>query len=135
MITQTTKPSRFVLVRMDPGDDLLQTLNEAVKREELGNGIIFGGVGSLSQYRVHVVKTTNMPPGDVFFDNKGPWDILCMNGLIIDGRLHAHITLSNNETAIGGHLEEGCKVLTFCSVMIAETPMADYADWDKLGSI
>jgi len=135
MLIQNAKPSRLVLVRMNPGDDLLRSLRAAVEKEEIGSGLILSGVGSLTRYRMHVVETTKLPPGDVFFEGEGPWDILQITGIIINGRVHAHITISNTEKAMGGHLEEGCRALTFCIAVIAETPEADYTDWDRLGAL
>jgi len=41
-----------------------------------------------------------------------------MNGYIIDGRVHAHVTLTNEDGAFGGHLEEGTTIFTFAIVTI-----------------
>ena len=41
-----------------------------------------------------------------------------MNGYIIDGRAHPHITFSDEEKAFGGHLEPGTQVFTFAVVTI-----------------
>jgi len=135
MLTRSAPVRRLVLVRVNPGDDLLLSLQEAVRRENLRNGVIVSGVGSLSRYRVHVVKTTELPPGDVFFDGEGPFDILALTGAVLDGRVHAHITFSNTEKALGGHLEEGCRVLTFAVAVIAETPDVEMTDWDRVGPL
>jgi hypothetical protein len=43
--------------------------------------------------------------------------------------------LSNTEKAMGGHLEEGCHVLTFAVITLAETAGADLADWDRMGRL
>ena len=32
-----------------------------------------------------------MPPGNIFFGNHGPYDILAVTGLVVDGNIHAHI--------------------------------------------
>ena len=32
---------------------------------------------------------------------------------------------------MGGHLEEGTRVLTFCMVALADTPAANLSDWDR----
>ena len=135
MLTRSAPIRRLVLVRLNPGDDLLLSLREAVGRENLRSGVIVSGVGSLSRYRVHVVKTTDLPPGDVFFEGEGPFDILALTGAVLDGRVHAHITFSNTEKALGGHLEEGCRVLTLAVAVIAETPDADLTDWDRVGAL
>jgi hypothetical protein len=135
MITQTAQPCRLTMVRLDPGEDLLAGIRTAVAQSGMTNGVIVTGAGSLSSYRVHVVETTNLPPGDVFFSGEGPFDILTLNGLVIDGRVHAHITFANNEQALGGHVEEGCRVLTFAVVGLAETPDVDFANWDRTGNL
>ena len=135
MRTRSASVSRLVLVRLNPEEDLLLGLQEAVREEDLRSGVIIGGVGSLSRYRVHVVETNNLPPGDVFFEGLGPLDILALSGAVIGGRVHAHITFSNTEKAMGGHLEEGCRILTFGIAVIAETPDADLTDWDRVGSL
>ena len=41
-----------------------------------------------------------------------------MNGYIVDGRIHAHMTLANPDKAFGGHLEPGTTVFTFAIVTI-----------------
>jgi len=54
---------------------------------------------------------------------------------VIDGRVHAHVTLSGPEHALGSHLEEGCTVLTFSILVLADTPDADLAGWDTSGQL
>jgi predicted DNA-binding protein with PD1-like motif len=135
MLALSTDIRRLVLVRLNPGDDILLSLRKAVADNNIQSGAVVSGVGSLSSYHVHVVKTTNMPPGDEFFGEDGPFDILTVTGLIIAGRVHAHITFANTKSAMGGHLEEGCQVLTFSVIVIAETPDADYSEWDRVGNL
>ena len=132
MITQVAQPSRIIMVRMNPHEDVLEGLRAAVAEAGIENGAILGGAGSLSAYNAHVVKTTDLPPGDVFFDGEGAYDILTLTGVIIDGRVHAHITFSDTDKAMGGHLEPGCKVLTFAVAAIAELPGVDLAEWDSI---
>lgn len=135
MHTQSSEASRIVIVRLDPQEDVLVALREAVREQGLRNAAILSAVGSLNQYRVHVVETTNMPPGNIFFDAEGPFDILTVTGLVVNGEIHAHITFSNPDTAMGGHLEEGCRVLTFAVVVLQETPGTDLSGWDVRGPL
>src|ERR671917_2263671 len=135
MHTESFAASRFVAVRLDPGEDVLLALRDAVGTQGIRNGAILSGVGSLDRYHFHVVKTTNMPPGNTFIQGEGPFDILTVTGLIVDGRVHAHITFSNTEVAMGGHLEEGCRVLTFAVIVLAEAPDVELTRWDKSGAI
>ncbi|HEY1497524.1 MAG TPA: hypothetical protein VGF49_23360, partial [Candidatus Solibacter sp.] len=41
-----------------------------------------------------------------------------MNGYVINGQLHPHITLATPNKAIGGHLEPGTTVFTFAIVTL-----------------
>ncbi len=135
MHSQPWTPSRMLGLRIDPGEDVLRSLRTAVQEHGIADAAILGGVGSLDRYRFHVVETTNLPPGDTFVQGDGSFDILTVTGLVIGGRVHAHITFSNTQVAMGGHLEEGCRVLTFCIIQLAETPGADFAGWDTPGPL
>jgi predicted DNA-binding protein with PD1-like motif len=135
MRTQRFGAWRFVALRLDPGEDVLLSLRSAVEELKIRNAAILSGVGSLDRYHFHVVKTTNMPPGNTFVQGEGPFDILTVTGLVIDGEIHAHITFSNIESAMGGHLEEGCRVLTFAVVVMAEAPDVDLTGWDRPGPL
>jgi predicted DNA-binding protein with PD1-like motif len=132
MITQIANVNRIVMVRLNPGEDLLHGLQEATKEAGIRNGAILSGAGSLSAYHCHVVETTNLPPGNIFFRDEGAFDILTLTGIINDGRVHAHITFSDDKQAMGGHLEEGTRVLTFAIAAIAELPGVNLQDWDRI---
>lgn len=135
MHTQTFNASRYIALRLDPGEDVLLSLRAAVQEEGIRNAAILSGVGSLDRYHFHVVKTTNMPPGNTFVQGEGPFDVLTVTGLVVDGVVHAHITFSNTELAMGGHLEEGCRVLTFAVVVMAEALDVVLTGWDKPGPL
>lgn len=135
MHVQVTDGARTVLVRLDPQEDVLAALGEAVRAQGIRNAAILSGVGSLDRYHVHVVETTNMPPGNVFFGEDGPYDVLTITGLVVDGGVHAHITFSNPDRAMGGHIEDGCRVLTFAVIVMMEIPAANLAGWDVRGPL
>jgi uncharacterized protein len=133
--TQTFDASRFVALRLDPGEDVLLSMRAAVAEQGIRNAAILSGVGSLDRYHFHVVKTMNMPPGNTFVRGEGPFDILTVTGLVVNGQVHAHITFSNTELAMGGHLEEGCRVLTFAVVVMAEAVDVNLTGWDRSGPL
>ena len=135
MRVESAECGQLFIVRLDSGEDLLQSLRAAVAEKGIRHGVILSGVGSISSYHVHVVETTNLPPGDIFFRGEGAFDVLSVTGLVMDGRVHAHITFSNTEKAMGGHLEEGCRILTFGVVVMAEVEGPDLSDWDRLGQL
>ena len=135
MQAQSFNASRYIALRLDPGEDVLLALRDTVREHDIRNAAILSGVGSLDRYHFHVVKTTNMPPGNTFVRGEGPFDILSVTGLVVDGEVHAHITFSNTEIAMGGHLEEGCRVLTFAVVVLVEALDVDFSRWDKRGPL
>ena len=124
-------PNMF-FVRLNTGEDMLLSLRKAVAEFGIKNAVILGAIGSLTSYHYHVVDRVVTPPHDAFPKGEQACDILSLNGFVIDGRVHAHITLSDTRVAFGGHLEEGCKVFTFSAITMAEMSDADFTDWDAM---
>lgn len=123
-----------VLVRLNPGDDLLVKLREAVKENDIQNAVILAGVGSVISHHFHVVASTTNPPKEYFSKGDAAADIVNINGMVINGRVHAHITFSNEKVAYGGHLELGCEVLTFSVIVLVEMD-TDFDKWDSIGAL
>ena len=133
MLVEKMPLKNLVCIRLNTGDDVLKSLTEAVKKQGIKNAIIIAGTGSTTNHHFHLVASANVPPGNIMIkdDNKVS-DILNINGLVINGQVHAHITHSDRNVAYGGHLEEGVKVLTFMSITLAEIDF-DLAHWDSFG--
>ena len=110
--------TRVVVVRLKNNVDMLEGLKTAVAREKIKNAVILSGAGSLVSYHVHVVSNTSFPPTNAFTQGAGPYDLLTTTGYIINGRIHAHITFSDTQKALGGHLEPGTRVFTFAVIAL-----------------
>lgn len=133
---EVSKATRIIGVRLDPGEDLLEGIRASVKENGIRTAMILNGVGSLTSYHFHVVSSTELPPENEFVRGEGAFDIINITGMVMDGRVHAHITFSDTEKAMGGHLEEGCNVLTFAILSIAELPEGfDVTNWDTAGKL
>jgi len=110
---------RIVVLRFKYNTDLLAGLQKMIKQEKIRNAVILSGFGSVRDYKVHQVGNREFPPKDVFVKNPtAPADITGMSGLVMDGRVHPHITLANADKAFGGHLEPDTKVFTFAVVIL-----------------
>lgn len=110
---------RVVILRFKFGTDLLAGFEKMVKQEKIHNAVILSAFGSVRGYQVHEVSNRDFPSKDMYVkDPTAPADIIGMNGFIIDGRIHAHVTLANPEKAFGGHLEPGTSVFTFAVVAV-----------------
>jgi len=127
--TMTAPVTRMVMIRLRNGTDVLEGLKQGVAEQGIRNAVIVGGFGSVIRYHVHVVTTQELPTVDGFVKVDRPQDVLNVSGYVIDGRLHPHITLADQQTAMGGHIEPETHVLTFLNVALAVLP--DDASLDR----
>jgi predicted DNA-binding protein with PD1-like motif len=118
VVTTSGQFERVIVVRMKQHTDLLAGLQEAVEKEKIGNAVILSGIGSLTSYHIHVVDNNTFPSENVFFKNSIPVDLTSVNGYIFNGKVHTHINISDENLAIGGHLEPGTTVFTFAIITI-----------------
>jgi uncharacterized protein len=117
--TLTGHFDRIVVLRMKYKTDLLAAIQEEVKKYGIRNGVILAAIGSVRGYELHQVSNRTFPSHDTFEKNPTqPADIVSMNGYIINGRVHPHITLATPARVIAGHLEPGTEVFTFADVTI-----------------
>ena len=108
---------RIVILRFKHETDLLAGLERMVKQEKILNAAILAGTGSVRNYHFHVVSNRTFPSTNIFVrDTTAPADIVSMNGYVIDGRVHTHISMTDSNKAFGGHLERGTNVFTFAIV-------------------
>lgn len=122
---------RVVVLRFKYGTDLLAGLQQMVRQEKIRNAVILSALGSVRNFQVHQVGNRDLPPKDVFVKNPtAPADIISMSGVVMDGRVHSHITLANADKAFGGHLEADTTVFTFAIVTLGV--LDDNLDLSKL---
>lgn len=115
----STQFERVVVLRFKYQTDLLAGMQELIEKEGIRNAVILSGVGSVRNYQVHSVSNREFPSKNVFIEDKSaPADIISVNGYVLDGRLHSHITLTDGEQAFGGHLEPGTDVFTFAIITL-----------------
>ena len=113
------KPGEVVLVGLAYGDLLLESLREICRAEGIRNGIILTGFGSLTDLSVTGVVGPAFPPRR-FHNRRAPRgvEIVGMSGVIADYHVHCHMTLCDRHRAFGGHLEEGCRVLSLAEIAL-----------------
>jgi uncharacterized protein len=130
----TGRFDRVVVLRFKYQTDLLAGLQKMVKQENIRNGVILSAVGSVRGYQVHQVSNRTLPSRDTFEkDPTGAADVVSMNGYVIEGKLHPHITLATPDKVIAGHLEPGTEVFTFAIVTIGVMNDVDFRHLDEKG--
>lgn len=112
---------RVLVLRFKHQADLLAGIQSIVEKEKIRNGVFLSAIGSVRNYHVHVVTNRTFPPKDVFMKNTTePADIIGLSGHVIDGRVHAHMTMASADKAFGGHLEPGTNVFTFAMITLGD---------------
>jgi hypothetical protein len=110
---------RVLVLRFKYQADLLAGLESMVKQHKIRNAVILAGAGSVRSYHYHSVSNRTFPSKNIYVkDPTAPADLVSMNGYVVDGKIHAHITLTNEDKAFGGHLEAGTTVFTFAVVTL-----------------
>ena len=114
------KVNHVHILRVDPGEDVLASVQQFLEKSKLNQAVVMGGYGTLAAHHLHWVTHNRIPAENVFGKGEGGIEILSMNGLVVDGEPHIHITLSTPEGAYGGHLEPGCIAYVLCEIFFAE---------------
>ncbi|MDP4223091.1 MAG: DNA-binding protein [Bacteroidota bacterium] len=120
--TFSTHFERIEIIRMGPGADMLEGINRAAKEKNIKNAVIIAGIGSVTDYHYHVVSDKNLPPAQEYPKASVAMDLVSVQGYIMNGRVHAHIALSDENSMAGGHLEPGTKALTFFIITVGVLP-------------
>lgn len=108
------------ILRVDPGEDVLQTVQQFIDRTSLRQAVVLGGYGTLAKYSLHWVTHNQIPTHNTYGQGEGGIEILAMSGLVVAGKPHIHVALSNVAGGFGGHLEEGCIAYVVCEIFFAE---------------
>ncbi|MEZ5353744.1 MAG: DNA-binding protein [Bryobacteraceae bacterium] len=126
-----TQFQRVLILRFKYQTDLLGGLEEMVAKHNIRNAVFLSGIGSVRNYHVHSVSNREFPSRNVFVkDPATPADIVSINGYVIGGRIHAHMTLTDGDKSWGGHIEPGNPVFTFAIVTLGV--LADGVDLSKV---
>ena len=117
----TDKIGRVFILSLEPGDYVLESIKELVRKEDVKDAIVLSAIGTLDEYRIHYVLTTGFPPKNKFEHWRDkPLELAHIGGIIADGDPHLHVIVSDSEKAYAGHLEEGCRVLYLADIAIIE---------------
>lgn len=113
------KLERVVVLRFKFQADLLAGLERMIAEQKIKNAVVLSGIGSVRGSHYHVVSNRDFPSKNTFVkDEETPADIASINGYVINGKLHAHIVMTDADKAYGGHIEPGTQVFTFAVVTL-----------------
>ena len=112
--------SKVHILRVDPGEDILGSVEQFIAEARLKQAVVLGGYGTMAAYHLHWVTHNRIPTDNLFRKGEGGIEILAMNGLVVEGKPHIHVALATPEGGFGGHLEPGCIAYVVCEIFLAE---------------
>lgn len=111
------KSPRVHVVRLLPGDDLRQGIEEIARTRDIRAGWIETCVGSLTRSNL---RYADRQEGTV---REGPFEIVSLAGTVSVNGSHLHLAVSDGDgVTVGGHLLEGNLVYTTAELVIGEEP-------------
>ncbi len=117
---------RTLVLRLDPGDDVLESINQLIINEGIKDAMVVSGIGTLDVCVMHMVMTTGYPPVEHFEHWKDkPLELASIQGIIAAGKPHLHMVVSDSKSAYAGHLEKGCRVLYLAEIVVIELKSLD----------
>ena len=111
--------TEIVVVGIAPGEMLLETVQAAVQQNDIQNGAVISGIGTLKVCHMHHIVHDGFPPENRYYTVDKPLEVSSISGIIADGEAHLHMTVGyRDEWALAGHVEPGCEVLYLAELVI-----------------
>jgi predicted DNA-binding protein with PD1-like motif len=103
-------------LRLKPGQDLRESLENFIKEANIQAGYIITTVGSLSNATLRLADESKSS------EFSGKFEIVSLVGTLSQDGVHLHISLADNTgKMVGGHLLKGCKIYTTAEIIIGES--------------
>ena len=103
---EIARKEAFVLVRLEHGEDIIESIKQTVK-EERSTMVLVVGLGMISDFELGFFDRGNY----LTQSYNDPHELLSLQGTIAtegEPRIHIHATVANKEhEAFGGHLMRG----------------------------
>ena len=106
----------ILAIRLQPDQDLKESLRNFVNQNNIQAGFILTAVGSLKQATLRFANQANAQ----ILQEK--FEIVSLVGTLSINGIHLHISLADkNGQTIGGHLVEGCIIYTTAEIVIGSS--------------
>lgn len=108
-----------VLVLSIPRDtDLHDGIISACIDAGIRDAVLVEGHATLDPVALHRVTSTAFPIVEGYETLDGPWELVSLGGLLVNGELHAHAAVADEHRTAGGHLHSGSRVLYLAEIVV-----------------
>jgi len=102
-------------LRLKPGVDLFDSIEEYVRANHIEAGCVLSSVGSLTH------ATLRLANRGYYNEYEGHFEIVSMTGTVSIHGSHLHVAISDGDgVTTGGHLVSGCKIYTTAEIVLLE---------------
>jgi predicted DNA-binding protein with PD1-like motif len=115
--TRSAHPLQAWPLRLQPGDDLRRSLEQAVAQRGLAAVFVLAGVGSLGPAMLRLAGA------DLPQRLDGDLELLTLSGSVSPDGAHLHLSVADAAGRVtGGHAAYGCTVRTTAELLLAVLP-------------
>lgn len=111
---------QVIVLNLQRGDLLLEAIESELKKSNIKDALLTSAIGSLQRVVLHRVIGTGREPEDEFVTLEKPMELASLQGMVLDGKAHFHMVVSDVEQSYTGHLEPGTTVLYLGEVSLVE---------------
>jgi hypothetical protein len=119
------KPGRTVVLELQRGDGLLESIREQAADLGLRNAMLTTAVGSLMRLIVHKPTSLAAAAEDAFQTIEEALEICSLTGSVIGGEPHLHIVAAGPGGLYAGHVENDTRVLYLTELTLTEIEGVD----------
>lgn len=120
------KYGRRVVIHLDRGELILESIQSEAKRLNIQTGIVTSGIGSACKIVYHRIGSISDSPVNEYITVEGPIEIGSIQGIIIDGQPQLHIVCCDKDNAFSMRLEPGSQLQCLAEISVVKLLDADY---------
>lgn len=114
------RPGKTVILELQRGDGLLESIREQAKSVGMRNAMLTTAVGSLMKLVVHKPTSLAAAAEDAFATVEEAMEICSLTGSVIGGEPHLHIVAAGPGGLYAGHVENDTRVLYMVELTLTE---------------
>ncbi|MCL1855188.1 MAG: DUF296 domain-containing protein [Clostridia bacterium] len=111
---------RHIVMQLTKGELIQESIEKELERLGIRCGIVVSGVGSARKVVYHRIESLADDPENTYITVEEPLEIGAMQGVIVDGKPHIHITCCYGDHTFAGHLEPGSETQYLVELSIIE---------------
>lgn len=113
---------RGIVLHLGKGEPILGSVELACREMGIRDAAVISGIGSARRMRFHRIESTADKPVNTFITVEQACEIGGIQGPILNGEAHLHVSFSDRYHAYNGHLEPGSEVQYLLEVTLVELP-------------